>query len=75
METFKLSFTSPSTEKFKEFLRFKYYQAGSYISEDNVFEETNGEQTVFNITLPAIDGYMLGYDWALWQFPPKTANQ
>ena len=67
MVTLNLTFSNPAN--FRAFLFDYISRAGSGWTSDqiNVIGECN-----FEITGTPAQLYYLGYDWALYQFPPKT---
>ena len=67
MQTLSLYF-GPHSDKFREFLNWYLYRAGSSWNPEQVKEKGNGG---FEITGTPSELYNLGYDWALYQFPPK----
>lgn len=67
MKTLTLSFGS-YPDKFREFINWHITRAGSSWNYDQVKEDENG---TFQITGTPHQLYDLGYEWALYQFPPK----
>lgn len=66
----RLKFSSKKLQ-YREFIQFKKEEAGGYVNDEDVKEEQYDNYSIFEISLPANLIYSLGYDWALWQFPPK----
>lgn len=67
MQTLKLTFSNPG--QFQEFIEWYMFSAGSSWDYHSQVKITGGCN--YEITGTADELYRLGYDWALYQFPPK----
>lgn len=67
-----LSFRNENKAEFEKFVEFTTHRAGALIDTGMIQTIAAGNHhTTFIITASAESIYMFGYDWALWQFPPK----
>ena len=67
-----LSFHNEHKSNFEEFINYTTHRAGATIDPEMIQVIPSGNShTNYVITASSEGIYMFGYDWALWQFPPK----